>query len=143
MFCGDAPGRRRDVELNKMIVGTGIDIVEVFRMRDAISKWGDNFLNKIFTPAEMKYSNSRRFSYQHFAARFAAKEAVIKAFGEPKKFPIKWTEIEILNDDEGKPVIKFHGDALKLKNKKKIESVILSISHSKNYAIANVILVRG
>ena len=125
-----------------MIFGTGVDIVEVFRMRDAIDKWGDSFLKKIFTDREIGYSNSKRFSCQHFAARFAAKEAVIKAFGEPKKFPIKWTEIEDLNDDEGKPMIKFHNDALKLKNKKKISDVVLSMSHSKNYAIANVIFLR-
>lgn len=125
-----------------MIFGTGVDIVEVFRMRDAIDKWGDGFLEKIFTDKEIEYSNSKRFSCQHFAARFAAKEAVVKAFGEPKKFPIKWTEIEVLNDDEGKPMIKFHDDALKLKNKKKISDVVLSMSHLKNYAIANVIFLR-
>ena len=126
-----------------MIFGTGVDIVEVFRMRDAIDKWGDNFLKKVFTDREIRYANSKRFACQHFAARFAAKEAVVKAFGEPKKFPIKWTEIEVLNDDEGKPMIKFHNDALKLKTKKKIDSVILSMSHSKNYAVANVILLKG
>ena len=125
-----------------MIFGTGVDIVEVFRMRDAIDKWGDSFLKKIFTDREIGYSNSKRFSCQHFAARFAAKEAVIKAFGEPKKFPVKWTEIEVLNDDEGKPMIQFHNDALKLKNKKKISDVVLSMSHSKNYAIENVIFLR-
>jgi holo-[acyl-carrier protein] synthase len=126
-----------------MIFGTGVDIVEVFRMREAIDKWGDNFLGKIFTAREIKYSTSKRFSCQHFAARFAAKEAVVKAFGEPRKNPIKWTEIEVLNDSEGKPVIQFHNDALKLKNKKKIDRVILSMSHSKNYAVANVILLKG
>ena len=125
-----------------MIFGAGVDIVEVFRMRDAIDKWGDSFLKKIFTDKEIGYSTSKRFSCQHFAARFAAKEAVIKAFGEPKKFPVKWTEIEVLNDDEGKPMIEFHDDALKLKNKKKISDVVLSMSHSKNYAIANVILLK-
>ena len=126
-----------------MIFGTGVDIVEVFRMREAIDKWGDNFLGKVFTAREIKYANSKRFSCQHFAARFAAKEAVVKAFGEPRKNPIKWTEIEVLNDSEGKPVIQFHNDALKLKNKKKIDRVILSMSHSKNYAVANVILLKG
>lgn len=126
-----------------MIFGAGVDIVEVFRMRDAITKWGDNFLSKIFTPREIKYSVSRRFSYQHFAARFAAKEAVVKAFGEPRKSPIKWTDIEVLNDKEGKPVIEFHDDALKLKKNKKVDDIIVSMSHSKNYAIANVILLRN
>lgn len=125
-----------------MILGTGVDIVEVFRMRDAINKWGNSFLAKIFTPKEINYSNSRRFSFQHFAARFAAKEAVVKAFGDPRKNPIRWTEIEVLNDEEGKPVIEFHRDALKVKKKKRVDDVIISMSHSKNYAIANAILLR-
>ena len=125
-----------------MILGAGVDIVEVFRMKDAINKWGDNFLNKIFTAREVGYSNSRRFSHQHFAARFAAKEAVVKAFGEPSKFPLRWTDIEVINDKEGKPVIEFHSDALSLKKRKKVGSVILSMSHSKNYAVANVILLK-
>jgi len=125
-----------------MIFGTGVDIVEVFRMRDAIEQWGGNFLSKIFTPREISYSNSRRFACQHFAARFAAKEAVIKAFGEPRKFPLQWTNIEVLNDPEGKPVLAFHDDALKLKKNKKISDVIVSMSHSKNYAIASVIMLK-
>jgi len=126
-----------------MITGTGIDIVEVFRMKDAMKKWGDNFLARIFTPKEIKYSNSKRFAPQHFAARFAAKEAVIKAFGQPRAFPVNLTDIEIFNDGEGKPVIEFHGAGLKLKKKKKVGKVIVSMSHSKNYAIANVILLKG
>jgi len=125
-----------------MIFGTGVDIVEVSRMRDAIENWGENFLSKIFTRNEIEYSNSKRFSPQHFAARFAAKEAVVKAFGEPRKYPIKWTDIEVLNDGEGKPVMKFHEGALRLKKLKKIDEVIVSMSHSKNYAIANVILLK-
>jgi holo-[acyl-carrier protein] synthase len=125
-----------------MIFGTGVDIVEIARMRDAIGKWGDSFLSRIFTPREISYSNSRRFSHQHFAARFAAKEAVIKAFGEPNKHPINWTDIEVLNDREGKPVIEFHNGALMLKKKKRVGDVIISLSHSKEHAIANAILLR-
>ena len=125
-----------------MIIGTGIDIVEVFRMRDAISKWGDNFLTKVFTEKEIKYSNSKRFAPQHFAARFAAKEAVIKAFGVAKKHPVNWNDIEIFNDSEGKPIISFSNDALKLKKMKKVSEVVVSMSHSKNYAVASVILLR-
>ena len=126
-----------------MILGMGVDIIEIYRMRNAIKKWGDSFLTKIFTPREIGYSNSRRFSHQHFAARFAAKEAVVKAFGEPSKHPIRWTEIEVLNDSEGKPVIEFHNDALELKKKKMVGDVVVSMSHSENYAIANVILVKA
>ena len=125
-----------------MIAGTGIDIVEISRMRDAVKKWGDNFISKIFTAREVRYSTSKRFSEQHFAARFAAKEAVVKAFGEPNKFPIRWTDIEVVNNAEGKPIIEFRGDALKLKKKKKIDDIIVSMSHSRNYAIASVILIR-
>lgn len=125
-----------------MIRGMGVDIVEVYRMRDAVSKWGDNFLNKIFTPREIKYANSRRFSSQHLAARFAAKEAVVKAFGEPRKSPFKWTDVEILNDKEGKPVAEFHNDALRLKKRKKINAIMISMSHSKNYAVANALLIK-
>jgi len=125
-----------------VIVGTGIDIVEVFRMRDAINKWGDNFLTKVFTNKEIRYSNSKRFAPQHFAARFAAKEAVVKAFGVARKYPLNWTDIEIFNNEEGKPVILFSNDALKLKKRKKVNEVVVSMSHSKNYAVANVILLR-
>jgi len=125
-----------------MIAGTGIDIVEIARMREAVKKWGDSFISKIFTPREVKYSTSKRFSEQHFAARFAAKEAVVKAFGEPNKFPIRWTDIEVVNNREGKPIIEFRGDALKLKKRKKIYDIIVSMSHSRNYAIASVILLR-
>jgi len=125
-----------------MIVGTGIDIVEVFRIRDAINKWGVNFLTKVFTDREIKYSTSKRFAPQHFAARFAAKEAVIKAFGVARRFPINWTHIEVFNDTEGKPIISFRGDALKLKKQKKVDEVVVSMSHSKNYAVANVILLK-
>ncbi|MBU1808891.1 MAG: holo-ACP synthase [Candidatus Omnitrophica bacterium] len=120
----------------------GVDIIEIHRMKDSVKKWGKSFLTKIFTPREIKYSTARRFSHQHFAARFAAKEAVVKAFGEPNKHPIRWTDIEVLNDKEGKPVIEFHNDALKLKKKKKVGGVVVSMSHSDNYAIANVILMR-
>ena len=125
-----------------MIVGAGIDIVEVFRMRDAISKWGNSFLTKVFTDKEISYSNSKRFAPQHFAARFAAKEAVVKAFGEARKSPVNWTDIEIFNDKEGRPIISFSNGALKLKKRKKVGEVVVSMSHSKNYAVANVILLR-
>lgn len=125
-----------------MILGTGIDIVEVFRMRDAVKKWDEAFLSKIFTPKEIAYSKSRRFSHQHFAARFAAKEAVIKALGEPIKHPIRWTDIEIMNDKEGKPIIEFRGDAMRVKKRKSVGDIIVSMSHSKNYAVASVILLK-
>ncbi|NQU95454.1 MAG: holo-ACP synthase [Candidatus Omnitrophica bacterium] len=126
-----------------MIVGTGIDIVEIGRFRKAKKKWGKNFLNKIFTENEIAYSKKRRFQEQHLAARFAAKEAVLKAFGDKISSVHNWQDIEILNDRTGKPYIRFHKSAKKLKKKEKIDDVILSMSHCKGHAVANAILLRG
>lgn len=125
-----------------MIAGSGIDIIEISRFRKATKKWGRNFLNKIFTPGEIEYSRRRRFQDQHFAVRFAAKEAVLKAFGEKLSSVRNWQDIEILNDKTGKPFIRFHGSAERLKRKEDIEDVILSMSHCKNHAVANAILIR-
>lgn len=126
-----------------MIAGTGIDIVEIRRMHDAIRAYGDAFLARIFTPREVAYARARRRAPQHFAARFAAKEAVVKAFGEPTKHPIRWTDIEVLNDAEGKPCIVCHETALRAKKIKRISDIMVSISHSDHYAVANAILIRG
>jgi len=126
-----------------MIFGTGIDIVEVFRVRDAIAKWGDGFLRKVFTETEIEYATSRRFAYQHYAARFAAKEAVIKAFGGIGANPVRWTDIEIINNADGKPEIKLRKTAATMKKDKKISDIFVSMSHSKNYAVANVILTKS
>lgn len=126
-----------------MIAGAGIDIVEIERFKKAKKKWGKSFLNKIFTANEIDYSKKRRFQDQHFAARFAAKEAVLKAFGEKISSIHNWQDIEILNDKSGKPYIKFHRSAKRLKTKEKIDSVILSMSHCKAHAVANAILIRG
>ena len=122
-----------------MIIGTGIDIVEISRIKRAAQKWGDTFLNKVFTRKELEYSKKKHFPYQHLAARFAAKEAVAKAFGDVDQ--ISWKDIEVNNLENGKPHIKLTGNANSLKNKRGINKIIISLSHSKNYAVANAILV--
>lgn len=124
-----------------MIKGTGIDIVEIDRFRDSVKKYGESFLKKIFTASEIAYSRKRRFSAQHFAARFATKEAVIKAFGDSPGRIKKWTDIEVMNDINGKPTIALHGSAERLRKNKKVKSVVISMSHSGNHAVANAILV--
>ncbi|PIU41517.1 MAG: holo-[acyl-carrier-protein] synthase [Candidatus Omnitrophica bacterium CG07_land_8_20_14_0_80_42_15] len=123
-----------------MIVGTGIDIVEVKRVKYAIDKWGNGFLKKVFTDEEIKYAKKRRFIFEHLAARFALKEAVLKAFGYDKLSD--WKNIEISNAKSGKPEIKLHGNLNKLKRVKKISEIMVSMSHTKNYAVANAILAR-
>jgi holo-[acyl-carrier protein] synthase len=116
-----------------MIIGTGVDITEVTRLRKAVEKWGKEFLNRIFTPEELENAKKRASIYQHLAGRFAAKEAVFKALGDPR---LNWKDVQILNDKEGKPccvILSAQG--------KKIE-VHISISHVKNYAVANAIVTQ-
>ena len=125
-----------------MIAGTGIDIVEIARFRNAKRKWGKNFIKKIFTQNEITYSRKRRFQDQHFAARFAAKEAVLKAFGDKLSSIRNWQDIEILNDKSGRPFIKFHRSAKKLKSREKIKDIVVSMAHCREHAVANAILIR-
>jgi len=124
-----------------MILGTGIDIVEIGRFKIAVKKWGRNFLGKIFTENEIGYSKKRRFESQHLSARFATKEAVFKSFGQDKGSIRKWTDIEIVNDKNGKPGVILHGSAKKLAKKFGVGAVIVSMSHSHKYAVASAILV--
>jgi len=114
-----------------MIKGTGVDITEVTRLRKAIEKWGDDFLNRIFTKEELENAKTRGSLHQHLAGRFAAKEAVFKALGDAK---LSWKDVEIINDKEGKP----HCTILSSQGKK--VNVHISISHVKNYAVANAII---
>ena len=122
-----------------MIQNLGVDVVEVKRIKKAINTWGDAFLKRVFTDGEIKYSGKHRFLYEHLAARFAAKEAVFKAFGNGKTKAIQWREIEILNDTHGKPVVAVHGNARKALGRNRI---ILSMAHTKEYAVANAAIVK-
>ena len=126
-----------------MIAGSGIDIVEISRFRKTHAKWGKGFLDKIFTGNEIAYSQKRRFHAQHLAVRFAAKEAVLKAFGDKLSSIQNWQDIEILNDKSGRPYVNFHRSAKKLKTKEKIKTVVLSMAHCKGHAVATAILVKG
>jgi len=126
-----------------MIVSTGVDIVEISRVRKAATRWKGKFLNRIFTDTELKYAKGKKFLYQHLAARFAAKEAVLKAFGDSSINDIDWKNIEIINNKDGKPIVKLVGEAKQTMVKKKISEVVVSLSHTRNYAVANAILVSG
>lgn len=125
-----------------MIVGSGVDILEVDRMREAIERWGDRLLGKVFTKNEIEYSRKRRDFAQHLAARFCAKEALSKAIGGGTTKHLRWTDVEILNDKNGRPLVKLIGPAKRLAQNEKIASVMVSISHTKELACANAILVR-
>ena len=113
-----------------MILGTGIDIVEIDRIQKAVERWGDVFLNHVLTPAEVEFGKKFKFPYRHYAGRFAAKEAIFKAAGIPH---LSWKNVTILNDASGKPVCHFHDIVFK-------HRLLISISHSRDYAVASAIV---
>lgn len=122
-----------------MKILTGTDIIEIYRIRESIEDLGENFINKIYTKKEIEYCESKKKAkYQHYAARFAAKEAVFKAISKTlnRKYDITWKDIEVLNDETGRPYIK-----LSEQFANKIEDIDISISHCKEYAVANVVII--
>jgi holo-[acyl-carrier protein] synthase len=123
------------------VQGSGVDIVEVKRIKTAVKKWGDNFLKKVFTPNELNYAHSKRYVYQHLAARFATKEAVLKAFGGGWIRTLPWKDVEVINDKNGKPEVRLYREAKSIYKKKKIDKIVVSMSHTKDHAVANAILV--
>ncbi|MFO0794880.1 MAG: holo-ACP synthase [Candidatus Brocadiaceae bacterium] len=118
----------------------GIDIIEIKRIERVFSA-NENFLNRIYTEKEIKYCNPKRNKYQHFAARFATKEAMFKALGTGWVGNMKWTDIELLNDGTGKPYVNLYGGVKELANKKNIDNISVSLSHCQDYAIAQVLLI--
>jgi len=122
-----------------MIVGIGIDIAEVSRVREAIERHGERFLARVFTPAEIAYCRSRKNSYERFAARFAAKEAAMKALGTGWHQGVTWHDLEISNAASGKPGLKISGKAREIYQSLGASNVVLSITHTDAYAMAEVI----
>jgi len=114
-----------------MIIGIGIDIIEIERIKESVENFGDKFLNKIFTEGELVYCLSRPNKYQHLAARFAAKEAIVKALSSGKKNGFRWKDIEIFNEANGMPFAELHGDMIKHLGEG--NSLKISMSHSHNY----------
>ena len=120
-----------------MIYGVGIDIVLVSRIRKMVEKFGDRFLTRIFTDGEIGYSDEHEKSrFQHYAARWAAKEAVFKALKGDWKSGIVWKEIEVKNEPRGNPIIVLHGSAHKVSRSLGINSLEVSISHTTESASA-------
>ena len=130
-----------------MRVTTGIDIIEVDRIKKSIEELGDSFLNRIYTKREIDYCNkSGVMKYQHFAARFAAKEAIFKAISEfiDGREDAMWKDIEVINLGSGKPVInvdRVKSNIEKTADNLMLESIDVSISHIKDYAVASVVAV--
>ena len=123
-----------------MIVGTGIDIAEVPRIAQAISRHGNRFLQRVFTEGEIRYCESKANRVEGYAARFAAKEAAMKALGTGWNYGVRWRDIEVFRPPGGRPSIVFHGKAAEFAAQLGAAHVALSISHTTNHAIAQVIL---
>jgi len=123
-----------------MIYGIGIDLVKIERMKEAADKWGRKFLEKVFTENEIAYCYERKEPYLSLAVRFAAKEALIKAIGSEVFVPL--TDIEIMNFENGKPLIKAKGKLEEFFREKSIKHCHLSLSHEKEFGIACVVLER-
>ena len=122
-----------------MKINCGTDIIEIDRVKEAIERLENRFLNKIFTQKEIEYCESKKqMKFQHYAARFAAKEAVFKAISSnlENKYQIGWKNIEVKNNKQGKPTVEFLD--IKVDG---IKSIDISISHCKNYAIAMVVII--
>ncbi len=123
-----------------MIVGTGIDIAEVPRIAESIARFGERFLNRVFTEGEIKYCDSKANRVERYAARFAAKEAAMKALGTGWSHGVRWRDIEVRRQPGGRPTIVFHGKAAEFAAQLGTKNVALSLTHTEDQAFAQVIL---
>ncbi|HEX6467275.1 MAG TPA: holo-ACP synthase [Terriglobales bacterium] len=123
-----------------MIVGTGIDITEVDRIAESIARFGRRFLQRVFTPEEIRYCESKKNSPERYAARFAAKEAAMKAIGTGLRRGVTWQDFEIGHAPGGKPILRFRGKAADFANALGAKHTSLSLTHTDKTAMAMVIL---
>lgn len=126
-----------------MILGIGTDLAEVGRIRKSIAQFGDRFLNRIYTAGERAYASSKANAPERFAARFAAKEAGMKAIGTGWSRGVRWHDFEVVNERSGRPVLRLSGVALSVANAMGVKRVSVSLTHTSEIALAVVILENG
>jgi holo-[acyl-carrier protein] synthase len=126
-----------------MIVGTGIDLAEIDRIQRSLDRYGARFLNRIYTSGEQAYCMRKRNAAESLAARFAAKEAGAKALGTGISRGVSWLEIEVIRLPGGRPTLHFHGRAAEFSRRLGGTRVALSITHTKDLAMASVVLEDG
>jgi holo-[acyl-carrier protein] synthase len=124
------------------IIGIGLDATEIDRIEAAIARYGDRFVRRIFTEGEIAYANRRRNPAPHFAGRFAAKEAAMKALGTGRSQGVIWRDIEVVRAPGGPPQLRFHGGAARRLAHVKANGSLLTITHSQTLAIAQVLLLQ-
>ena len=122
-----------------MIFGTGIDIIEINRIKNSIQKYSNRFEQKVFTQKEVDYCHSQADPAKHFAARFSVKEAVLKCFGTGITGGVLWKDIEVDKQKSGQPVLNLYGKGRELFGRLKLKRIHISITHDKKYAIAHAI----
>ncbi len=125
------------------VIGIGTDIVETSRIAQMIERHGELFLDRVYTPHEVGYCSVRKAATQHYAGRWAAKEAVLKALGTGWARGIRWRDVEVRNEIGGRPLIRLDGGALDASRRLGIDQVLISISHCQAYATAYAIAVGG
>lgn len=123
-----------------MIIGTGVDIVEIERIQHLLERFGERFLRRTYSNAERAYCASRPLPEQHYAARFAAKEAFVKAIGTGFTQKVVWRDIGVVNEPSGQPILVVNGRAREIMNSLGATAAYVSLSHSKSHAVAVVVL---
>lgn len=123
-----------------MIFGIGVDVVENARIRQSIDRLGDPFLDRVFTPVEREYCDGMKFPERHYAARFAAKEAIAKAFGTGIGENLNWTDMEVHRRDSGEPFVVMSGKGKEFARSKQIHQIMISLTHTDHYAAANAVV---
>lgn len=122
-----------------MIVGTGVDISEVARIRDAIAKFGARFVARVYTPAEIAYVQRKANRFERYAARFAAKEAGMKALGTGWRMGVRWRDFEVVNLPSGRPTLRLHGKAEERAAAMGVRNISLSLTHTSEVGMAHVV----
>ena len=121
------------------VIAHGVDMVECARLRQSIQRHGERFLQRVFTPVELKYCLGKKREIEHLAGRFAAKEAVLKVLGTGWRSGIAWTDIEVVNAPSGQPILTLRGQCRRIADELGIKTVLISISHVETHAIASAI----
>lgn len=129
---------------NTVVRGTGIDLVENSRMREALERWGPHFRDRVFLPSEQAYCESAPAPWRHYAGRFAVKEAVSKAFGTGVGKSLSWLDIEVCRDaDSGAPSVALRGKGRELAERRGVARILVSLAHSRDATVAQALLLGG
>ncbi len=123
------------------IIGIGTDITECLRIAQMIERHGELFINRVYTPHEIQFCQSRKHATQHFAGRWSAKEALLKALGTGWRRGISWRDVEVISDGGEPPTVQLHGEASNVANHLGIDLMMISISHSRSHATAYALAV--